>query len=192
MNLLKFSNLVNQIVYLHPDIRSYHFGWLSDALQNTENNYNPDLETGKLYPHLLMNVPDGSLDIRDLSNTANVEFRLFDLQQATLEGEAVTDTLLEMWLRLKEDLTQVLRELYHYPKSEGFRFTIERSSVNWDLDSNDYQDNLISVIMRFTVLWHEQCNDLDLDFTTLPAWMGTVPPDDKTDYETRFDPGAGS
>jgi hypothetical protein len=101
----QISNLFNRLVQADPRILSYHFGQRVDIMTNVYNNFD-DGTTGRMFPAVQWEVPEGSEDTEEPSYDSTPEIITMQLyfddnQDRDNFGKPITDNLIEQWDSLK-------------------------------------------------------------------------------------------
>ena len=105
-SLTEISNIFNLMCQIDTRINSYHYGWRSDINKNIANNFDPNFSTGRMFPAVHMDKPDGITGIEEpgyLGGDESVEMLLyFDTEQDyNNDGTANTLNLIEQEDELK-------------------------------------------------------------------------------------------
>lgn len=188
---LQFANYLNLLVWLHPNVKSFHRGYLEEIGIDQANNFDTDLDTGKVFPHLQMLPGEGKWELNDGGKgDVIVELRLYDLEITDNDGELINKTRGEIWFKLKEYLFQILREvrLGKFDNTKPHIFGIPGGAVEWFEDVDVASRTLIYVGARFTIEYGITCNDFNFNYNSLPQGL-PYPPVDFYDYE-QVDPTA--
>ncbi len=169
MNLLHISNTLNQLVQQSAFFQSYHFGYHSDINTNTPNGYDPDNNTGKMYPHVTWVAPvDGNLIMQGDTGKDMVDVMLmfYNLQdyQNNHDPLRIETTLLMQWHELKARAVEFLHALN---KSRLFRVT--DGKVKYFTDGHVQIDRLICVGCEFTLQANYGCADYENQTPVLSA-----------------------
>lgn len=184
MNILHISNTLNEMVRQSDFFRSYHFGYHSDINANIGNDFDPDGNAGKSYPHVTWVAPvEGELSMQGETGRDAVEMMLlfYATQDYRDDNDPVdiTQTLAWQWNRLKLRAVEFVHGLN---KSKAFRVVDGR--VKWFTDSNANIDRLICVGLEFKLLHLYACCDYQFQQPPLSAADTHVPSD--IDLETRY------
>lgn len=182
MNLVAISNLFNLLVQESDYFASYHFGYHSDIERNVPNNFDPDGNTGKPFPHVTWAAPpDGVLDLKQKSDLINVELYFYSLQDIDGNGDPIGATWLEQWNTLKARAV----EFIHAVRDRRLLAINNENRVEWLTDANATTSRLICVGLKFQLYTLYKCEDYELNDpplgSTLPA-PGEI--DTNTDLET--------
>ena len=186
---LQFANYLNILVWLHSGIKSFHRGYIEEIGVDQANNFDVDLDTGKVFPHLAMFPGEGTWQTTDGQNgTLNVDLRLFDLETTDNEGEIKNRSRGELWFDLKKDLYQILREvrLGKFDNTKAKTFGIPTGTIEWFEDVDVATNTLIYVGAKFTIEYGVTCDDFNFNYNNLPQGL-VYPPTSFYDYE-QFDP----
>lgn len=169
MNLLHISNTFHQLVQQSAFFQSYHFGYHADINANIPNNFDPNNEAGKIYPHVLWVAPvEGSIQMQGDTGRDTIEVMLFfyNLQDYTNDSEPLDlqSTLLTQWHTLK---ARAVEFLHGINKSRIFR--IVDGKAKYFTDSNAQIDRLICVGCEFTLQVNYGCDDYQCQQPQLSA-----------------------
>lgn len=159
-NLVQLSNLFNKIVFLHPVLQSYNFGWRNDA--RVDNNYTLEQSLGKLYPRVTFTPPTIVHNV--LKGFDNVSVQLFfdDLLYYDNQSNQKTKTKLETMADLMQSAKEFLQEVR--VKGRLLNLAVVGETVNITLDESTLIDRNIQVILEFTVIYTSSVACLNLDF----------------------------
>lgn len=159
MNILLISNTINELVRQSDFFRSYHFGYHSDINRNVQNDYDPDGNSGKDFPHVTWVAPvEGELTMQGDTGRDTLDMMLFfyctqDYRNDN-DPEDMANTLAWQWDRLKGRAVEFLHALN---KSGNFRLVDGRAK--WFTDSNTNIDRLLCVGVEFKLLHLYACCD---------------------------------
>lgn len=174
MNLLRISNLFNLLVQGSTFFRSYHFGYASDIDRNVPNNFDPNNETGKFYPHVAwIAPPEGAADLRRGMDEVEIEIRFYDLLDYKNDGDpvAMSETMLKRWDALKREAFVFISAI-RMSKQVG-----QSGTVKWFSDSHVGSDRLICIGATVTLQQVFSCADIEAVAKALSEGLPAIIPD---------------
>lgn len=192
MKLVEISNLFNLVTRVHPTFLNYHFGWPSDMVRNVVNNYDPNQQTGTLYPAVLVSPPDIRFNPVDLKTRYQFRVHFLELQGYLNTTELNIQNKVEQWSDLFEQGLQWFRELQNANKAltKPAYIAIDNESVNGGLMSDAGQQRLIYVYFDFEVIVSSTCTNLGITYPTDIEALGYVwPPTSNYDLENIYATG---
>lgn len=177
----QISNILNLIVQQDARIMSYHFGQRWDIQRNVYNNFDPKVATGRMFPAVLLDVPDKVEGQQEPSYDANDEktdmLIYFDtLQDYNNDGSANTLNLVEQWDVLKtiaqDFMANLVAVLGHYKLGAHIE-----GGVTYIQREMQHKDRLLTWEASFTLKTQTPCTEeqYKVDLQTLPA---TIPNED--------------
>jgi len=104
--LTQISNIFNLMCQADTRIKFYHYGWRTDINKNVANNFDPKFSTGRQFPAVHLDKPDGFQEGQEpsyLENSETIQMILYfdTLQDYNNDGSANTLNLIEQEDALK-------------------------------------------------------------------------------------------
>lgn len=180
MNLTILSNLFNIIVQATAGLNFYHFGYVSELNAQILNNYTKGAINGTgskpvLYPAVVFQPPDSSLDIIQAKDYINAVFYFCDLQSLDPTSKSPTQlTIVEKQDALIDRVKDFFTNLYNIedasPKVlEGS--LVFNNPLNLEVLTGAYDDNLIVLKVTTNIKYSRKCEVTALDLTGLEALL---------------------
>jgi hypothetical protein len=161
-NIIHLQNLFVKLVQADPDLKYYHFGWLSDLDLNIENVFNQEAKAGRQFPCLDWIVPDNiSFNIDDPEKeTISICLYFSDLQGYDNKGAIDTRTQITVWRDLwkvaKRFLLLLNRGLCEL-KLGGF----DSKGVRYELNAYAGKQRRQDIKFTFNIILDTECIDVE-------------------------------
>lgn len=189
MLISQLSNLFNQIAAA-IGFEFYHYGWPADVNRNLPNNYDPNSETGRKFPYLLLLPPTQSMNIDPAANrnqlrTYAVECLILDTYGYNAQDFSYkNETVIKMESKLQRLSERLMRALFNYSEYAQPGFTI--GDTRTDFDPYLFAGNVRCIRMSFSLSFIAPCLDYDFDPETEglplnPADLDTYDEEDISD-----------
>jgi hypothetical protein len=184
MNLLHLSNLFNKLVQDSSFFQSYHFGYHSDININVPNNFDPNNEAGKRFPHVLWAAPvEGQIQMSGDNGTDDIDVMLFFYSLHGYRNDSdpidIDITMLRQWNTLKARAIEFVHAL-----NKGRDFKIKGQTVKYFTDSNVSVDRLLCVGVEFRLTNVYGCPDYEAQIPPLSA--ANISPVKSSDLEAEY------
>lgn len=175
----QISNVFNLLAQLDLRINNYHFGQRWDIERNVYNNFDPKNTTGRMFPAVMMDVPDkvtGLGEPQYLSNEEEIDMLLYfdTLQDKKNDGSLVTDNLIEQWDALKIIAEDYMANFAVAIGAEKYNISSIVGDVEYTQRESQHSDRLLTWEVSFKLKHQTPCTDetYQVNLDALPA---TIP-----------------
>ena len=180
MLFIQVANIINQLVQADPDINYYHYGLPEDLNRNIPNNFDPNSETGRLFPYVLQ-IPR-ELTARTQQNGSQSLFETHTVELLFIDTYAYQaqqfdfkrDTALKIFSKLQVLAERIIKGLQEYGEEVALpNFNVSDYTI--DPDAARFTANTRMIRVNLSLVFPSACSGYDYDLSILE-----VDPNDTT------------
>lgn len=186
MLFIQVANIINELVQADPDLKYYHYGLPEDLNRNIPNNFDPNSDTGRLFPYVLQ-IPreltartqqNGS---QSLFETHTVELLFIDVYAYNgQQFDQKRDTQLKIFSKLQVLAERIIKALQEYGEDvalPGFNV----SDYTIDPDAARFTANTRMIRVNLSLVFPSACSAYDYDLSILETDPNDTTTTDKED-----------
>lgn len=197
MLFIQVANIINELVQNDPDLKFYHYGLPSEVNINTPNNFDPNSETGRLFPYVLQ-IPREMTGRaqqnaqQSIFETHNVELLIIDTYAYQAQSfEYKQDTQLKIFSKLQVLAERIIKAFIDYGEEVAIPpFNVGDYSI--DPDAARLTANTRMVRVNISLVFASACSSYRYNIGNLfpvnPEDGETTDKEDENDKDSIIQP----
>jgi len=172
MLFIQIANIINELVQLDPDLKYYHYGLPEDVNRNIPNNFDPNSDTGRLFPYVLQ-IPR-QLTARTQQNATQSLFETHTVELLFIDTYAYNaqkfdfkrDTQIKIFSKLQVLAERIIKGLQEYAEEVALPpFNISDYTI--DPDAARFTANTRMIRVNLSLVFPSACSSYDYDLSML-------------------------
>ena len=172
MLFIQIANIINELVQLDADLQYFHYGLPQDVNRNIPNNFDPNSDTGRLYPYVLqipreLTARTQQNGTQSLFETHTVELLFIDTYAYNAQQfDFKRDTQLKIFSKLQVLAERIIKGLQEYAEEIAIPpFNISDYTI--DPDPARFIANTRMIRVNLSLVFPSACSSFDYDLSSL-------------------------
>ena len=172
MLFIQIANIINELVQLDADLKYFHYGLPQDVNRNIPNNFDPNSDTGRLYPYVLqipreLTARTQQNGTQSLFETHTVELLFIDTYAYNAQQfDFKRDTQLKIFSKLQVLAERIIKGLQEYAEDIAIPpFNISDYTI--DPDPARFIANTRMIRVNLSLVFPSACSSFDYALSSL-------------------------